>query len=250
MRGFFLNLMEAVKVQLWRGKGKKIILCLIGLFLVLKVTELGLNLWVRQVLRQSLLETSDPDTRLEAKVKWLSLSDFMAGRIRSIKLRGFRCRIGGIKLKQLQIDTDGFILDLNVLLQEKQFLIKKISPTVIQAQIDETAATEYFYLKYPHLKPTISFAPDRLKVTGEVETFGNLVPIRLEGKLQIIQPKTLRFYPEVLRISERFVPESFLKLIGNQVPLEVTVLRTWPLQIQNLTLQRKILALTIREIAI
>jgi len=106
------------------------------------------------------------------------------------------------------------------------------------------------HLKYPHVKPAINFAPDRLKVTGEVETFGNLVPIRLEGQLQIIQPKTLRFYPEVLRISERSVPGTFLKLIGNQIPLEVTVLQTWPVQIQNLTLREGILALTIREIAI
>jgi len=138
LSGFFVDWMKIVRTQLRRGRKTKIIWCLIGLFLVLKITELGLNLWVRQALPQSLIETTDLDTRIEAKVEWLSLADFMAGRIRSIQLRGFQCRISGVKLKQLQVDSDGFTLDLNVLLKEKQFLFKKIAHTVIQAQVDET----------------------------------------------------------------------------------------------------------------
>jgi hypothetical protein len=238
------------KLKLRQRRSYQIAVVLIGLLLLLKIAEIGLNLWVRQAIRQSLVREPKPETRLEATIEWVALGDLLAGRLRKINLKGYQCQVGEVKLQQLLVDSSGLILDLNVLLKEKQFLFKSISRTQIVARISEAAATEYFAVKYNQFKPQIAFLPGRLRVTGATEAFGKTVPLYLEGLLQTIQPKMLRFYPEKLQIANRSVSRNFLKYLGDRIPLEIEVLQAWPLQIKNLTLQKGIVVLQIRETAI
>ncbi|HEY8464965.1 MAG TPA: hypothetical protein VIM29_13320 [Bacillota bacterium] len=245
---WFIKLVHDFRTKIRQERKFKAVLVLLGLLLLLKLTELGLNLWVRQALRESLGETADSTTRLELKLEWLSLADLIAGRIRKIDLTGYRCTVGGIELQRLRVVSDGFRLDLNSLLQERDLYFKLMAPTEITAEISQTVATRYFREKYPHFKPKIGFVPERLQLSGAAKVLDQEVPLFLEGQLQIIQPKTVRFFPEHLEISGREVPSEFLKFIANQFPLEVMVLPTWPLQLKGLTLREGVLSLAIREI--
>jgi hypothetical protein len=245
---WFIHFLNACKLKIRRQRSYQIAAVIIGLLLLLKIIEVGLNLWVRQALRQSLTRDPGPDTRLEAKVEWLSLGDLIAGRFRRVKLKGYQCRVSGVRLQQLRLDSNGLSLDLKVLLKEEQFLIKSISRTQIMARITEAAATAYFAAKYHQFKPRITFLPGRLRVSGVTEAFGKTVPLHLEGLLQTTQPKTLRFYPEQLQIAHRLVSRNFLKYLGDRIPLEIEVLQDWPLKIEDLTLQQGHVVLLIREI--
>jgi hypothetical protein len=247
---WFIRFLSVCKLKIRQRRSYQIAAVLIGLLLLLKITEVGLNLWVRQALRQSLTQDPGPDTRLEAKIEWLSLGDLMAGRFRRVKLKGYQCRVSGVRLQQIQLDSSGLSLDLKVLLKEEQFFIKSISRTQIMVQITEAAATAYLAARYHQFKPQITFLPGRLQVTGVTEALGKTVPLRLEGLLQNAQPKTLRFYPEQLQIAHRWVSRNFLKYLGDRIPFEIEVLQAWPLQIEDLSLQKGFVTLQIREINI
>jgi hypothetical protein len=247
---WFANFISTCKLKIRQQRRYQIAAVLVGLLLLIKFSEIGLNLWVRQAIRQSLVQEPRPNTRLEAKLEWLSLGDLMTGRIRKVKLKGYQCQVSGVKLQQLQINSNGLTLDLKVLLNEKQFLIKSIARTEITVQITEAVATEYLADQYNRFNPQIFFLPGRLRVTGATEAFGKTVPLYLEGLLHPVQPKTLRFYPEQFQIANRSVSRKFLRYLGDRIPLEIEVLQAWPLQIKGLTLQKGIVVLQIRETAI
>jgi hypothetical protein len=200
---------------------------------------------LRQAVRQSLLKDSGPEARLEVHLEWLSLGDLSAGKIRQVKIQGYQCRIGGIELQQLRIDSSGLILNLPMLLKEKQFVLQAISRMRLVAFITETAATEY-----QEFQPRIAFFEDRLQVTGKTEVLGKIVPLQLEGLVRITPPKTLRFYPKQLQVANHSISANFLKYLSDRIPLETEVLRIWPLQVTALTLKPGIVVLKLREMAI
>jgi hypothetical protein len=245
---WFVGFINDVKLKIRQRRSYQIAAVIIGLLLLLKLAESGLNLLVRRAFYQSLIQESGPDTRVQAQVARMSLGDLMAGRFHKIILNGTYCRVNGVKLKRLLIDSAGFTLDLNVLFSEKQLLFKAIGRTMITAVITETAVTEYFGTKYSRFKPRINFTPGRLGITGETDVWGKVVPLQLEGLLQINPPKTLRFYPERLQVANRSVSRNFLKFLGDRVPLETTVLEKWPFQIKTLTLKQGLIEIVMAEI--
>jgi hypothetical protein len=248
MNSRFVNFISNCKLKLHQRRHYQIAVVLGGLLLLLTVGEIGLNIWVRQALRQSLVKQPGPDTHLQARIEWLSPADLMAGRIRQLKLQGSHCQVSGIKLESLRIDCRGFTFDLKRLLKERQLLLKAIAPTIITAQITEAAATAYFVARYGQFQPRITFLPGRLRVSGATEVFGKNVVLSLEGLVHTVQPKKLRFYPQRLQIAGHPVSTGFLKYIGDRIPLEIDVLQEWPLQIANITLQKGKVVLQIEEI--
>jgi hypothetical protein len=245
----FTDFINICRPKFWKGRYRKITVALIGFLVILIFSEIGLNLWVRQALRQSLVREPIPDTRLELQTEWLSLGDLLTGQIRKVKMYGFHCQISGVRVQQLQVDCSGLTVDLPVLLKDRLIVLKAISRTRITARITEAAATAYLEAKYPQFKPEITFWPDRLRVIAATEAFGKMVSLHLEGLLHVIQSKTLRFYPQQFRVANHRVASGFLKYIGDRIPLEIEVLKEWPLQIKALSLQKGILVLQIEEMA-
>jgi hypothetical protein len=247
---WFAGFINDVIFKIRQRRGYQILAVFFGLLFLLKLAEIGLNLWVRQALYQSLIQEPGPGTRVETQVAWMSLRDLRAGRLRKIRLKGEECRVDGVKLKRVIIDSDGFTLDLDVLFREKQLLFKAINRTSITATITEMAATEYLIQKYGRFKPKIHFISDRLSVAGEAEVWGKMMPVQLEGLLRINPPKTLRFYPERLQVANRSVSRNFLKLLGDRVPLETMVLETWPFQIKSLALKQGLVEIVMAEMGL
>jgi hypothetical protein len=245
----FTDFINTCLLKLWKRRYRKITLAIIGFLVLLICSEIGLNLWVRQALRRSLVREPGPDTRLELKADWVSLGDLLTGKIRKVKINGSHCQISGVRVQQLWVDCSGLTVDLPVLLKDRLIVFKAISRTLISARITERAATAYFEAKYPRFKPELTFWPDRLRVSAAADAFGKTVTLHLEGLLHTIQPKTLRFYPQQLRVANHGVSPSFLKYIGDRIPLEIEVLQEWPLQVKALTLEKGILVLEIEETA-
>ncbi len=217
-----------------------------GFMLGVLIAEIGLNLWVRSALRANLLDQNGR-TRLEASLAWLSLPKLIRGEVDAVKVKGADCRINDLRLSQLRIESSGFRFDLPLLLRERQLRITALNRTRLSARLTETALGDYLNLCYPGYNLGVGMLADRLRLTGIAEIFGSKVPVLLEGGLSTTGPRELRFYPDRLLVGGRSVGQSLLQFVGDQIPLEFSLLERWPVTLSRLSLRPGYLELAWRE---
>ncbi len=225
-----------------------VILVLAGLFLVLLSVEGWLNIWVRSSLKDSLGWGKDPKVKISADLNWLTLFDIAQGKIRWVRVKGENCIISNIRFTSLNFQNGGFTFNLSLLLTKQRLQLLSIGATTVEATVTAKSFSEYLNLLYPQLKPGVKIYPGEFLISSEAKLFEKEVPVQLAGELQISGPKNLRFYPTRLIISGRTVPKDFLRFLGNQIPLEFTLMEDWPLEVKEVTLKRDLLFLSFKEI--
>jgi hypothetical protein len=63
----------------------------------------------------------------------------------------------------------------------------------------------------------------------------------------LISSQVLRFDPKGLFIAGRPVPGSLLNLVGQQVPLDFSILTGWPLEITSVVIRKGYIDLSLRN---
>ena len=221
---------------------------MLGTILAIFILEFSLNMWIRASLRKGLSRDLSSTTKIMTAISWLSLDDFFHGRVRWVKINAQNCRVGDLRYAGLQIDNRGFVCNLSKLLRRKELEFISLNQTTVAATIGETALQDYFNLFYPGTGLTLKILPEKWRLSATTEIFGNRVLAQLDGKIAIASEKSLRFYPERLIIAGRVVPRDFLKFIGNQIPLEFSIMERWPLRITGIRLGEGVVFIKFREV--
>lgn len=210
--------------------------------------ELGLNLWLRTSLRRQFIAQGGPGYRFEARISWMNLLDLATGKVNRIWVKAEDCLISELQYQSLEIDNQGIDFDLPRLLTQKTIVFENIETTRVRGVVNEQALTEYLRLKYPQYQPEVRMLPGRIEVSGDVRLFGTATRVRVAGGLKANGPKTLRFFPEQVQIAARKVPGELLEVISTQLPLEFSLMENWPLQILEITIAEKTMAIELMEI--
>jgi hypothetical protein len=218
----------------------------LGLFLL--CIELVLNFQVRTSLRESLGWGSGPQVKITAHLNWLSLKDVLEGRISWVRIDGENCIISNLRFAKLHLENQGFIFKLPVLFKERRLEFVHVNKTNIQAIVTASAFSDYLNLYYPQFQPLVKITPGTLIISGQAQIFKSIVPIKLAGALKIVSFKNLRFYPTRLFISGQGVPSHFLRFVGDQIPLQFSLMENWPLEIGTVNLKDGYVAMSFREI--
>lgn len=228
----------------------KIVVVTVSIIALLLIVEVVLNLWVRQSLRRAFITLPEPDTKIDASINWISIFDFKNGRIRQLRVKGWNCTLSELKFKELSVVSKGFQFDLNSLVRDQQLVFNTIGATEVKAVITAASLTEYLKIRYPDLKPVITIEADNLRYIGELEALGRPISIQVEGGLQVSGFKKLRFYPQKMQVLNHRIPNSLLKFIGTQLPIEFAVLEEWPLKITNFSLSKGLMRIVLNEIPV
>ena len=228
-------------------KVKIVIAILAGICFIFFTVECWLNYKVRSDLRQSLGWGTGPRVKITAHLNWLSLVDVMNGRVGWVRIDGENCLISNLHFVKLHLENQGFTFNLPVLFQEKRLELVHLNKTKINAIVTASAFSDYLNLYYPQFKPTVKISPGVLVLRGQAPIFGNIVPVELTGSLKIVAPKNLRFYPTRLFIAKRAVPRDFLHFVGNQLPLQFSLMAEWPLAITSASLKEGYIAMAFKE---
>ncbi len=231
-----------------RRKIRLAIIAVIIIVFLIFVIEIALNLWIRSSLTAS-LRGEAPRTKIDASIGWLSMKDFFQGRVKQVYVNARNCRISDLNYLRFQLENQGFSFNMPLLFKKKRLQIIAAEKTVITAMIEAKALQEYLNLKHPGYALGVAIYSERIRLTGQAVFLGNKVPVWLEGRLINPTGKTIRFYPESLSIAGRVVPKDFLNMLGNQIPLEFSVLGDWPLQITEIHLMQGILRISMKEAA-
>lgn len=216
---------------------------ILGLFIG---TEIGLNIWVRSLLESSLLSQSKTTT-VQSGMSWMSLPDFLYGRVGWVRVDARNCRVGNVDYDHLKINTEGFIYNLPLLIKERRLAVIGLSRTRVQAVIKTQSMENYLNAYYSEYQPHIAIRPNTIEMTGIVKIFGSMFPVRLVGTLELSGPKKLHFYPTSLRLGNRPVSGSLLQFVATQIPLEFSVLEEWPLQISDFSLRNGSINISLKE---
>lgn len=227
---------------------KALILILAGIFLFLGAFECWLNFKVRGDLRQSLGWGSGPEVKIEAHINWLSLKDIISGRVGWVRIEGENCLISNLRFAELYLENEGFTFNLPLLFRERHLELIHLNKTRIHTKVTAAAFSDYLNLRYPEFKPVVTINLGELVLKGRIQLFGNTVPAELAGIIKIVSPKELRFYLTKLVVSGRNVPSKYLRYIGNQLPLQFTVMADWPLAVTAISLNSGYAALDFKEI--
>lgn len=227
---------------------KASILILAGVFLFLGASECWLNFKVRRDLRQSLGWGSGPQVKINAHINWLSLKDILSGRVGWVRIDGENCLISNLRFTELHLDNKGFTFNLPRLFRERRLELIRLNQTRIHTRVAAAAFSDYLNIRYPEFKPAVTINPGELVLSGRIELFGNPVPAELAGAIKIVPPKDLRFFPTKLAISGRKVPSRYLSYIGNQLPMQFTVMADWPLAVTAISLNSGYAALDFQEL--
>lgn len=215
-------------------------------FTILAV-ELVMNLWVRSSLKAGLAGAGNPDAKVAVSINWLGIKDLWAGRVDRIKIDARNCRIGNLYYDRLQLDNQGFSLNLPLLLKEKRLEITSIQRTKIGASVSERSLQDYLNLSHPGFGVGVKIQPGQLRVSGNVLLLGNKVPVELEGSLVNSAAKTIEFHPSGLSIARHWVSGEVLNFISNQLPVKFAVMESWPLMITGIRLTKGILSISLTE---
>ena len=187
------------------------------------------------------------NSRFSAAVSWLSLPDALAGRIRYARLNATDCRISGLSLTRLDLANQGFRLDLPLLLRHRTLHFLEVQKTTVRAEVSERALSQYLREHYPEYQLDLNVLPDRVRLTGAAALFGNQLPILLEGEVAPVGRHNIRFFPKRLLVSGRSMGNSFIRLVGDQIPLEFALLPDLPLRITGMRLRPGLVELSWRE---
>ncbi len=236
--------MKNLWLSIWQRKEFKIILIVL---LSLVILEVGLNGWARSALLKSLRNNSSEKVVIKAKIAWMSMFDLYYGRVDHVKLEAKNCVISGLELEELTLENHGFRYNLPHLLREQRLEILKLQATKIKAAISETALSNYLAVNYPQFQPVLKITLDKISLTGAINFLGKTVVVNLEGKMGLVGAKTFRFYPEQLWVDGQSVPGDFVKFIGNQIPLEFSIMSDLPLTITELSFRNGAIMLLLKE---
>jgi hypothetical protein len=232
--------LKAVKIAL---------LVLTGIFLCLGALECWLNFRVRYDLRQALGWGSGPQVKIDAHINWLSLTDVIKGRVGWVRIDGTNCLISNLRFTELHLKNEGFTFSLPLLLRDRTLKLVHLYKTSIHAKVAAAAFSNYVNLYYPQFKPAVAIYPGELVFNGKIQVFRDIVPVEIAGLVKIASPKDLRFYPIRLVVSGRTVPPKYLHYIGNQIPLQFTVMADWPLALTGVSLNSGYVLMDFKEIA-
>jgi hypothetical protein len=243
---------QEICLKLWtycqQKKVKMVIILLAGVCLIIFTVECWLNFKVRSYLRESLGWGSGPQVKITAHINWLSLVDVMNGQVGWVRIDGENCLISNLRFARLHLENQGFTFNLPALFKEKRLKLVHLNKTRINAIVTAPAFSDYLSLYYPQFKPTLKINPGMLVLRGQTSIFGNIVPVELAGLLKIVALKNLRFYPTRLFIAKRAVSHDFLRFVGNQLPLQFSLMAEWPLAITAVRLKEGYIAMGFKEI--
>lgn len=226
---------------------KSIFLVALGIFLVVSIAEIGLNLWVRSVLRRELIEAPGRKSQITTHIGWLSMRTLLAGKVNQISVKANNCLLKDLRYAELRIDCQGFWFDVAKMFQEKSLVIIGMEPTQIIGVIDEQALNEYLDMRYPEIDSDLQIKSGGLILSGWASIFSKRVLIELEGDLKAISARQLRFYPTKLIIANQKVSGALLRVAGEQLPIEFGIMEGWPLKISGLTVGENRIQLTMEN---
>ncbi len=231
------------------SKQRRTLLIVAGVFLVVILLQVGMNLWVRFLLSRQFIESGGAGFQLKASMGWIKLTDVVRGKVKRIRLEAKNCIISDLRYQYLRVDNEWLDLDLPSLIREKQLRVERIGATQVQGIISETALSDYLNLNYPEFQPKTVILPGRIRISGKVSLFGRATDIVLEERVEASGPKTVRFFTESVIIGGREVPGDLVKLITAQIPLNFEVMKDWPLKITRLQLTQGQLEIHLEEMA-
>lgn len=223
-------------------------LIFVATVLIILAVELTLNLWIRSSLKAGLTGANNPDAKVAVSINWMGVKDLWEGKVRRIKIDGRNCRISNLDYERLQLDNQGFSLDLPLLLKEKRLEITSIQRTKIAASVSERALQDYLNLSHPGYGVGVIIKPGQLQLSGNVLLLGNKVPVELKGELVNSSSKTIEFHPSGFSIARHSVSGEVVDFIGNQLPLKFSVMENWPLMITRIQLTEGMLSISLKEL--
>lgn len=219
----------------------------LGVFLLVSITEIGMNLWVRSVLRREFIKAPGQKSQITTQVSWLSLGNLLTGKVNQISIKAHNCLLKDLRYAELKINCRGFWFDLPKMYKEKSLEIIKMDTTQIHGVIDEQAFNEYLDTRYPEIDSNLRIKSGGLILSGWTNLFNKLVFIELEGDLKASSERQLRFYPTKLNIAGQKVSGTLLRIVGEQLPIEFGIMEGWPLKISGLNLGEKRIELTLED---
>jgi len=223
------------------------ILILTIIILLIIMTEIGMNYWVRSTIRQELIKATAMESKATVNIRWIRISDFFAGKVNQISIDAQNSIFNDLRYSRLTMDCRGFWFDLPQLLKERRLVITRMGLTRIFATVDETALNEYLALRYPELNSNFGVRWGGVVLSGWAPVFNKLVPIELEGDLKVVSERHLRFYPTRLLIAGQKVSGALLKVVSEQLPIEFEIMKGWPLKISGLKLDEKKIELNMED---
>lgn len=222
-------------------------LIFVATVLLILVVELALNLWIRSSLKAGLTGANNPDAKIVVSINWMGVKDLWEGKVRRIKIDARNCRISNLDYERLQLDNQGFSLNLPLLLKEKRLEITSIERTKIVASVSEGALQDYFNLSHPGLGIGVKIGSGWLQLTGSFLLLGNKVPVQLQGRLVNSAAKTIEFHPSGLSIARYSLFGETLNFIGHQLPVKFAIMENWPLMITGIQLTEGMLSISLKE---
>lgn len=226
-----------------RKEFKFFLICLITLIIL----EVGLNWWARTALLKTLTINSSEKVNIKAEISWMNLFDLYQGRVNWVRVKGQNCIISSIELENLELENHGFSYNLPLLFQEHRLEVSKLKATKINAVISEKALSSYLALTYPQFQPALSFSTEKISLAGSVNFLGETVTVTIEGEMRLVGAKTFRFYPKQLLVAGQSVPEDYVKFIGDQIPLEFSIMPDLPLKITKMSFGNGVIMLGLNE---
>lgn len=210
------------------------------------LVELAMNVWIRSSLKAG-LGGNNPNAKIAVSINWMGLKDLWQGRVNRIRIDGRNCRIGNLDYERLQLNNQGFSLDLPVLLKEKRLEITSIRRTKISASVSANALQDYINLNHPGFGVEVKIHSGQLELSGNVSLLGNQVPVQLEGQLANSAAKTVEFRPKGFSIAGRRVSGEIIQFINNQLPVKFSIMENWPLMITGILLTEGKLTIDLTE---
>ncbi|HHW13376.1 MAG TPA: DUF2993 domain-containing protein [Firmicutes bacterium] len=172
-------------------------------------------------------QASEARVQIEARPGWRVLS----GEASYLHVDLREARFGLLPVNSFLVDAYDLRLDPGRLRRQGEIVLRRHGPVQATLRLTEADLNRYLWATVDKEKAfRLVLGSGTAAAEGSLAVLGQRLPLRIEGRLRVEPPATLRFVPQEFHLAKMRVPRAFLENVVAQVlavrlPLEDLPLR-------------------------